>query len=229
MSAAVTTDEIYKRYLDKAIREILAWSTRSPKQRAERPSRSRPVIRSGRSSCSSTGRRRPSSRRASPSTAARGTRSKKSLERLQRRPGRGVRDELRQVRRRRSATSAAAWLRRELRIVQPKLVVVMGEDALEFLDEPRVPALASARRLPGRAPAVHADDRGTGRPGHRHLTRRPGGEDTLLERVQASRPLVGRAAALLTLVAALVGVVRGGTAPAPALAVAGRRRSSRSS
>jgi uracil-DNA glycosylase family 4 len=28
---------------------------------------------------------------------------------------------------------AAEWLRRELRIVEPKLVVVMGEDALEFL------------------------------------------------------------------------------------------------
>jgi uracil-DNA glycosylase family 4 len=29
---------------------------------------------------------------------------------------------------------AAEWLRRELRIVQPKLLVVMGEDALEFLN-----------------------------------------------------------------------------------------------
>jgi uracil-DNA glycosylase len=29
---------------------------------------------------------------------------------------------------------AAEWLRRELRIVEPKLVVVMGDDALEFLN-----------------------------------------------------------------------------------------------
>lgn len=29
---------------------------------------------------------------------------------------------------------AAEWLRRELRIVEPKLVVVMGEDAVEFLN-----------------------------------------------------------------------------------------------
>ena len=29
---------------------------------------------------------------------------------------------------------AAEWLRRELRIVEPKLIVVMGEDALEFLN-----------------------------------------------------------------------------------------------
>ena len=32
-----------------------------------------------------------------------------------------------------------AWLRRELRIVQPKLVVVMGEDALEFLGSAAFP------------------------------------------------------------------------------------------
>jgi len=31
-------------------------------------------------------------------------------------------------------TTAAEWLRRELRIVEPKLLVVMGEDALEFLN-----------------------------------------------------------------------------------------------
>ena len=31
-------------------------------------------------------------------------------------------------------TVSAEWLRRELRIVEPKLVVVMGEDALEFLN-----------------------------------------------------------------------------------------------
>jgi uracil-DNA glycosylase family 4 len=34
---------------------------------------------------------------------------------------------------------AAAWLSRELHIVQPKLVVVMGEDALGFLNELRFP------------------------------------------------------------------------------------------
>ena len=34
---------------------------------------------------------------------------------------------------------AAEWLRRELRIVEPKLVVVMGEDALEFLNSSRFP------------------------------------------------------------------------------------------
>ena len=36
-------------------------------------------------------------------------------------------------------TVAAEWLRRELRIVEPKLVVVMGDDALEFLNGVRFP------------------------------------------------------------------------------------------
>jgi uracil-DNA glycosylase len=34
---------------------------------------------------------------------------------------------------------AAEWLRRELRIVEPKLCVVMGEDALDFLNGSRFP------------------------------------------------------------------------------------------
>jgi uracil-DNA glycosylase family 4 len=34
---------------------------------------------------------------------------------------------------------AAEWLRRELRIVEPKLLVVMGEDALEFLNSAAFP------------------------------------------------------------------------------------------
>jgi uracil-DNA glycosylase len=34
---------------------------------------------------------------------------------------------------------AAAWLTRELHIVQPKLVVVMGAEAVEFLNELRFP------------------------------------------------------------------------------------------
>jgi uracil-DNA glycosylase family 4 len=34
---------------------------------------------------------------------------------------------------------SAEWLRRELRIVEPKLVVVMGEDALEFLNSAAFP------------------------------------------------------------------------------------------
>src|SRR6185436_4443041 len=65
---------------------------------------------------------------------------------------------------------AAEWLRRELRIVEPKLLVVMGDDA-----------------------------RSAGRPRHRLLTRRGSSEDSVLERIQDRRPLVGRPAALLGL------------------------------
>jgi uracil-DNA glycosylase family 4 len=41
---------------------------------------------------------------------------------------------------------AADWLRRELRIVEPKLVIVMGTDALEFVNNLTFPL---ARRLEG--------------------------------------------------------------------------------
>ena len=40
---------------------------------------------------------------------------------------------------------AADWLRRELRIVEPKLIVVMGDDALEFLNGIALPARVAAR------------------------------------------------------------------------------------
>ena len=70
---------------------------------------------------------------------------------------------------------AAEWLRRELRIVEPKLVVVMGEDALEFLNGIGFPLSPPLEATAGRAAALHADDRGAGRPRHRPRpsTRRP--------------------------------------------------------
>jgi uracil-DNA glycosylase len=55
---------------------------------------------------------------------------------------------------------AAEWLRRELRIVEPKLVVVMGEDALEFLNgagfplsSPLVPSTGGLQRF---SPSIEA-------------------------------------------------------------------------
>jgi uracil-DNA glycosylase len=44
---------------------------------------------------------------------------------------------------------AAAWLTRELHIVQPKLVVVMGEDALSFLNGLEFPLATELERTPG--------------------------------------------------------------------------------
>src|SRR5438105_10515688 len=42
-----------------------------------------------------------------------------------------------------------AWLARELHIVQPKLLVVMGEDAMRFLNELDFPLSASLDFVPG--------------------------------------------------------------------------------
>jgi uracil-DNA glycosylase len=44
---------------------------------------------------------------------------------------------------------AAEWLLRELHIVQPKLVVVMGEDALAFLNELGFPLTSELEASPG--------------------------------------------------------------------------------
>jgi uracil-DNA glycosylase len=44
---------------------------------------------------------------------------------------------------------AAEWLRREVRIVEPKLVVVMGEDALEFLNGIDFPLSQPVANTPG--------------------------------------------------------------------------------
>jgi len=44
---------------------------------------------------------------------------------------------------------AAEWLRRELRIVEPKLVVVMGEDALEFVNGIAFPLASALQATPG--------------------------------------------------------------------------------
>jgi uracil-DNA glycosylase len=58
-----------------------------------------------------------------------------------------------------------AWLRRELRIVQPKLVVVMGEDALGFLNELEFPlsqpvaaTLGELQRFTPTIEALHVPD-----------------------------------------------------------------------
>src|SRR5438045_9530392 len=61
----------------------------------------------------------------------------------------------------------------------------------------RVPARGYAGAEGRRAAALHANDRGTARSRHRRFARRTTRQDTLLERVQATRPLVGRASALL--------------------------------
>ena len=51
------------------------------------------------------------------------------------------------------------WLVRELHIVQPKLVVVMGDDTLGFLNGLAFPLADELDRDDRRAPALHADGR----------------------------------------------------------------------
>src|SRR5439155_9697227 len=60
-----------------------------------------------------------------------------------------------------------------------------------------VPARARARARAGRAATADADDRSPLRSRHRRIPRRAAGEDALLERLQAARPVVGRASPLL--------------------------------
>ena len=168
---AVPTDEIYEKYLQKAISEIndladeiaRAAGDAAPvlgsghpladvmllkysPQESELPG-GRRVLRPGRarrssSRCSGCGSTRwPSTARTASSSPA---------------PSRtSARDE---------------WLTRELHIVQPKLVVVMGEHALGFLNAARVPALAPARA--GRSASCSASRRPSRRWSCRTSTRR---------------------------------------------------------
>ena len=93
---------------------------------------------------------------------------------------------------------ARPWLVRELHIVQPKLLVVMGERTRRVPERARVPARRPDRPGRRRAAALHRHDRGARRPGHRRRARRGAREDRLLERVQGGRRLVRRAAAVLS-------------------------------
>ena len=105
---------------------------------------------------------------------------------------------------------AAAWLTREIHIVQPKLIVVMGERSVVFVNDLRFPLsdALDANAL-GRAAALHADDRGAGDARHRRVARRPVREDRVLERLQGARPLVVGAASVLS----LSGAARSRSAP----------------
>jgi len=138
VATAVTTDEIYQRYLDKAIKEILrlehevaeAASGRPVAQPTGHPLGTIFLLKYG-----------PQAQELQEGVAFHGRSGhalKKSLERLRVDPREvfgtncikfaGADEQ-----------TCRAWLKRELRIVQPKLVAVMGEDALAFLNSIEFP------------------------------------------------------------------------------------------
>jgi uracil-DNA glycosylase len=162
--AAVTTDEIYQRYLDKAIKEILrleheiaeAAEGRPFAQPTGHPLATIFLLKYG-----------PQAQELQEGVAFHGRAGNaliKSLQRLRVDPLEvfgtncvkfaGAGDEL-----------SRTWTARELRIVQPKLVVVMGEDALGFLNELEFPlsrpveaALGELQRFTPTIEALHVPD-----------------------------------------------------------------------
>ena len=101
MSAAVTTDDIYKRYLDKAIREILRLEHEVAEAAAGAPVAQPTGHPLGTIFLVKYGPQAPELQEGVAFHGRAGHAIKRSLERLRRRPGGGVRHELREVRGRR--------------------------------------------------------------------------------------------------------------------------------
>lgn len=164
MTAAVTTDEIFDRYLKKAITEINRLSDEISQAAASRV----PVLPSGHPLASIfLLKHSPKPQEVQEGIAFHGRAGNaliKSLQRLRVDPmevygtncvkfAGGDEDESR------------PWLARELRIVQPKLVVVMGDDALRFLNELQFPlaktleaTLGERQRFTPTIEALHVPD-----------------------------------------------------------------------
>ena len=134
MTAAVTTDEIYERYRDKAIKEVLRLEHEIGEAAAGRPAAlptGHPLatiflLKYG-----------PQAQELQEGVAFHGRAGAaliKSLERLRVDAAEVYGTNCLKFAGADEGTSRA-WLARELRIVQPKLVVVMGDDALGFLNE----------------------------------------------------------------------------------------------
>ncbi|MEI8105604.1 MAG: uracil-DNA glycosylase family protein [Actinomycetes bacterium] len=138
MATAVTTDEIYQRYLDKAIKEILRLEHEVAEAAAGQPVAQPTGHPLGSMFLLKYGPQAPELQEGVAFHGRSGHALKKSLERLHVDPREvfgtncikfaGADEEL-----------CRAWLRREIRIVQPRLVVVMGDDALDFLNGIELP------------------------------------------------------------------------------------------
>ena len=111
-----------------------------------------------------------------------------------------------------AAEECVARLVEEMAIVQPKIVVVMGEPALRVLNGLQVPLSRPIEAREGEiqafTPTIDAlympdiddslDEEGAKRAGHRRLPRRGGRQAALLARLQDARRLVRGPAAVLT-------------------------------
>jgi len=134
----VTTDEIYRRYLDKAIKEILRLEQEIVEAAAGAPLAQPTGHPLGTIFLVKYGAQNQELQEGVAFHGRAGHALKRSLDRLHVDPAEvfgtncfkfaGADPE-----------TAAAWLRRELRIVQPRLVVVMGDDALEFVNQLEFP------------------------------------------------------------------------------------------
>ena len=140
---SVSTDEIYEKYLKKAIAEI---NDLGHEIAAAGNGERVPVLGSGHPRADvMLLKHRPQAAEVQEGVAFFGRTGQailKSLQRLNVDPLVGLRDELPEVRGRAGTTRRAPFLVRELHIVQPKLVVVMGEDALGFLNALEFPLAA---------------------------------------------------------------------------------------
>ena len=133
MAAVVTTDEIYQRYLDKAIKEILRLEHEVAEAAAGRPVAQPTGHPLGTIFLLKYGSQAQELQEGVAFHGRSGQALKKSLERLHVDPREVFGTNCLKFAGADEETSRA-WLKRELRIVQPKLVVVMGDDALAFLN-----------------------------------------------------------------------------------------------
>ena len=88
------------------------------------------------------------------------------------------------------------WLLRELHIVQPKIVVVMGEDTLEVVNGLDLALAQPLEPTLGVDPAPDADDRGALHPAARAVARRRGRQAPLLGSLPRARRVVRGPAAV---------------------------------
>jgi uracil-DNA glycosylase len=148
VSAAVTTDDIYKRYLDKAIKEILRLEHEVAEAAAGAPVAQPTGHPLGTIFLLKYGPQAAELQEGVAFHGRAGHAIKRSLERLHVDPAEvfgtncvkfaGA-----------DLETCRSWLGRELRIVQPRLVVVMGDDAFEFLAGVEFPLSQALETAPG--------------------------------------------------------------------------------